>query len=150
MGAKHLDWGQNGMTAGVNAVHRIAPLSLLPGFSDSELIALSHQESRLTHWSPISQHVCAIYVAMCRRLLVGEEFSAVLKELSRIEGEASPTNPLNFGPSDLLACDREETAHVLRMAVAWKENPRAKKLKALSKDGFSVEALKAALYFVGT
>merc|ERR1712007_297623 len=62
--------------------------------------------------------------------------------------EASPTNPLNFGPSNLLACDREKTAHVLRMAAAWKENPPAKEL--LSRDGFSVEALKAALYFVGT
>merc|ERR1719240_424500 len=137
------------MTAGVNAVHRIAPLALLPCCADSELIALSHQESRLTHWSPISQHVCAIYVVMCRRLLVGEEFFAVLKELSRIEEEASPTNPLNFGLSGLLACDREKTAHVLRMAASWKEDPPAEELKTLSKDGFSVEALKAALYFVG-
>eukprot|EP00615_Pteridomonas_danica_P011376 CAMPEP_0114359880 /NCGR_PEP_ID=MMETSP0101-20121206/23363_1 /TAXON_ID=38822 ORGANISM="Pteridomonas danica, Strain PT" /NCGR_SAMPLE_ID=MMETSP0101 /ASSEMBLY_ACC=CAM_ASM_000211 /LENGTH=156 /DNA_ID=CAMNT_0001503673 /DNA_START=56 /DNA_END=523 /DNA_ORIENTATION=+ len=46
-----LDQQLKGLTAGVNAVHRVAPLVLAPFLSDEEeLIDAARQESRLTHW----------------------------------------------------------------------------------------------------
>ncbi len=91
--AREVDRELKGMTAGTNAVHRVAPLALCSrSVSDAELCLDAHQESRITHWSPISQLVCAVVVLLCRRLVRGVPFRESVEAVLRIMESTQSTD----------------------------------------------------------
>lgn len=81
--AQKLDLHLKGMTAGVNAAHRVTPLALAGFLGDIELTEAARQESRLTHWSPISQNTCAVVAALARYLVAGSSWQSALNSVLR-------------------------------------------------------------------
>jgi hypothetical protein len=82
-----LDRELGGMTAGVNAAHRVLALALATGClsSGAELAAAARQESRLTHWSAISQDTCAVLCHLARSLLEGRSLETGMAEVLAME-----------------------------------------------------------------
>merc|ERR1712232_724457 len=107
--ARDVDAQLGGMTAGVNAVHRIAPLAALANLTDADLTVASHRESRLTHWNPLSQHCCAFFTALCRRLLQKRDVTLqeALQELhiAMETGAFLPSEPEMKGSNAILLRD---------------------------------------------
>ena len=76
--SRNLDAQSNGRTAGANALHRVTVLACLAG-DDAHVLHTARQESRLTHWSALSQDACVVAVALCRRLLQGEPWGEAVR-----------------------------------------------------------------------
>ena len=93
--ASDLDKELCGMTAGVNAAHRVLALALARGClrSGTELAAAARQESRLTHWSKISQHTCAVLCHIAREMLEGRSLEACVAEALAMEAVLAPDEP---------------------------------------------------------
>ena len=155
------------MTAGVNAVHRVAPLAALQDLSEAELAEVSRRESRMTHWSPISQYCCAAFTLLCRRLLLRGiekrpfDFEDVVVSVSqdmRSRGrmcDDSVSRELFLVPPDLKPCDKDTVDSVFESAARWASRRTshvdgAKERPKLSRGGFCVHSLEAALFFVGS
>jgi hypothetical protein len=84
-----------GQTAGVNAAHRVLALALArSALSDeADLLAAARQESRLTHWSPISQHTCALLCYLARGLLEGRSLEQGISQALAMEAALAPDEP---------------------------------------------------------
>ena len=149
-----IDQTKNGMTAGVNALHRISIMAaLFPCRSDAELAALAWHESSLTHFNPISQHACAVVVVLCRKLMKANAAAAaattttnatyfsILKEVVQISDSS-------LAPPSLSDANSSRTTNVLRDAVNI-QTQAAIQLSQLKRGGFCLDALQAAFYFVG-
>merc|ERR1712008_332942 len=143
----HIECG--GMTAGANALHRVAPLAaIFHSTPDDDLAALAWHESRLTHFSLISQHACGIFVLLCRRLLLPSRregtdiFQASVESLTSHDGARA-----YVVPEGMRACDRDSVESALEGAACDSSLPLPDDLGC---GGFCVEALRAALHFVRT
>lgn len=68
----------NGMTAGVNAAHRAAPLALCAAIADDALADAARAQARLTHLHPEAGHAAAAVVLLCRALIDGHAWPAAL------------------------------------------------------------------------
>ena len=131
--ASAIDESLRGKTAGANAVHRVPPFAACAFLPDDLLPDIARQESRMTHWSPISQATCAVTVVLCRRLLRGEAWDDALQALS----SAVPG----------LAPDAPAVQRVVRAAAAG-EHRAAAPACGLDAGGFCIAVLEAALRFV--
>lgn len=90
-----LDQALHGRTAGVNAAHRVAPLALASCLSTMEDLAKSsYSESRLTHWSQISQYSCAVVALVCRLLISGLTWKEALQRVMEMEENVAPDCPI--------------------------------------------------------
>eukprot|EP00927_Polykrikos_kofoidii_P036513 TRINITY_DN30838_c0_g1_i1.p1 TRINITY_DN30838_c0_g1~~TRINITY_DN30838_c0_g1_i1.p1 ORF type:complete len:300 (-),score=52.48 TRINITY_DN30838_c0_g1_i1:30-929(-) len=130
--AQMLDKELRGMTAGVNAVHRVAPLAIA-GFipNGTALAVAARQESRLTHWSDISQHSCAVTTALCRHLLNGLTWTSAIDEVVAAEDMLTPGTPLIV--AKLMEGCRGEAPN-----------------KVSGRGGFCPEVLKTSAYFISS
>ena len=90
-----LDSELGGQTAGVNAAHRVLALALArSALSDeADLVAAARQESRLTHWSPISQHTCAVLCYLARGPLEGRSLEQGISQALAMEAALAPDEP---------------------------------------------------------
>jgi hypothetical protein len=93
--AMDLDKKLGGLTAGANAAHRVLALALARGClrSGTELADAARQESRLTHWSTISQHTCAVLCHIARGVLEGRSLEACMAEALAMEASLAPDEP---------------------------------------------------------
>ena len=125
MVSQTVDEYRQGMTAGVNACHRCAPLALLSFNENRSAVAnYGKTESKLTHYSEISQNVCQAYLLLLIELL--------------------HTESCKFRDCVLVAADNisdKQTKDVLISGLNCDE-------KDLGTGGFSPEVLKSAIYFV--
>ena len=126
--ARAIDQRLRGQTAGANALHRCTPLACAPFLDEAELLAAARQESRLTHWSPISQHSCAAAAYLCRRLLCGDGWEEALAATRAAVDELAPDD-----------CPLVRDALLSPVSAA-----------GLDAGGFCVAVLRCALHFVGT
>lgn len=74
---------------------RFVPIALRFGTDPlDQLLEKAHLASRVTHGHPLSQMACGIYVAMARRLLLGESphgsYGASIEEASEYYGSREP------------------------------------------------------------
>jgi ADP-ribosyl-[dinitrogen reductase] hydrolase len=116
--AKIVDKNHQGLTAGCNPAHRIAPLSLVSSIPIAQLPELAKQEARISHFHPLAGDVSAAVVVLCRALLDGEDYEVA-------KGMAA-TNRLPETCEALLDPDD----------------------RRLSTSGYSPEALRAAIHFI--
>ena len=93
-----LDKQLDGKTAGANAAHRVLALALARGClsSGSDLEAAARQESRLTHWSKISQHTCAVLCHIARNVLEGKSLEICMADALAMEDLLAPDEPIVF------------------------------------------------------
>jgi ADP-ribosylglycohydrolase len=129
--SRKLNQRLNGLTAGVNAAHRVAPLAL--GWflnNDQLLIEAAQQESRLTHWSSISQDTCAVVAVLCRQLLLGVDFFDAIQNILQREDELTSETPIIM----------KKIQEGLDVSILEKNSNTT--------GGFCPEVLKAALHFV--
>jgi ADP-ribosylglycohydrolase len=61
----------DGMTAGCNPAHRVAPLAMSVHLEDSELTQCAQREASLTHRHPLAADVSSAVVLLCRHLIRG-------------------------------------------------------------------------------
>ena len=127
--ARAIDLRLDGKTAGANAAHRIAPLAAALFLDGATLASASSHESRLTHYSPISQGCCAFFVSICRLLIEGEPWHLVVEKLPQLATLLCPTDPSMHGK--ILSALSPSTA-----------------ADTLSNGGFCPDVIQAALFFV--
>jgi ADP-ribosyl-[dinitrogen reductase] hydrolase len=113
-----VDKNHNGLTAGCNPAHRIAPLSFVSSIAIEQLPDLAIQEARITHHHPLAGDVSAAVVVLCRALLDGMTYEKAKA----------------FAAKDRLPETREALLN-------FDDRP-------LSASGFSPEALRAAIHFI--
>jgi ADP-ribosylglycohydrolase len=70
----------DGMTAGCNAAHRVAPLSLAGFIADDALPVVAAESARLTHWHPLAGDAASAVAVLCRSLLRGRPWDAALAD----------------------------------------------------------------------
>ena len=75
--SEQVDYELAGRTAGCNPAHRATPLAMLD-VSDKELIDITIQEAKLTHWHPLAADVSVATVLLCRKLWQGESWYAAV------------------------------------------------------------------------
>ncbi len=109
-----------GLTAGCNPAHRSPPLAMAAFLIDARLPDLACQEGTLTHRDPLAGDVSAATVVLCRSLIRGSDWTTALQQA---------------------ATERQERT---RAALLCGNG------KPLLKDGFALEVLRAALFFVST
>ncbi|MDA2929038.1 ADP-ribosylglycohydrolase family protein [Acidobacteria bacterium AH-259-O06] len=107
-------------TAGCNPAHRSAPLAMAGFIQEDRLADCAITEARLTHWDSTAGDVAAASVTICRALVNGRSWQESLKIGE--DGRVSETRDA-FSPTDP---------------------------DSLSVSGYAPEALRAALYFVGS
>ena len=73
-----VDESLDGMTAGCNPAHRIAPIAMFAPLDDSALDVAAVAEARLTHRHPLSGEVAAVVARLCRALIRGSPWSTAL------------------------------------------------------------------------
>ena len=100
----------------------------------SQLAFHSRQESRLTHWSALSQYTCAVVTFLCRELLRGTPWAAAVARALEAEDDLAPDCPV---VTRALRDGYETGYHGASIAAA-----------GLSRGGFCVDVLRAAVYFV--
>ena len=108
-----------GLTAGVNTAHRVAPLAMAAFVSDADLEAAARRESALTHAHPLAGETAATVASLCRLLIQGADWE------------------------DALAA----TARGKSQSVTGALQPNAR-LDDLSDGGFAPETLRAAVWFL--
>ena len=106
------------MTAGCNSAHRCAPLAMCASIKDLELGWAAVTEARLTHRHPLAGEVAAAVACLCRALIRGTRWSYALC---------------------VAANDRS-----LETRRALETQPP----KEISRSGFALEVLGAAVHFV--
>ena len=151
--ACRLDRELKGMTAGVNAAHRVAPLALAGGLPDGAALASAgRQESRLTHASPISQFACALVVCLCRGLLRGLNWP----EATAAARAAVVADSAALMAAGLEGSDEAEAGLGLVLAkfdegceCCRRGGPALEKLPTAARGGFAPQTIKAAVAFVG-
>ncbi len=80
-----------GKTAGCNAVHRCASLVLPRFFSLDTVRSRAREESRLTHWSGLSQETCVAMCELSRMLVCGMAWQDALAAFfARHNNDESP------------------------------------------------------------
>ncbi|MDQ3881439.1 MAG: ADP-ribosylglycohydrolase family protein [Chloroflexota bacterium] len=81
-GTPALDAGGTGeRDNGNGSLMRVLPVALQDASADARtLMARAHEASRVTHAHPRAQVVCALYVLVARKLLLGAERAAVLPD----------------------------------------------------------------------
>lgn len=132
-----LDQRLRGLTAGVNAAHRVSPLALAWFMNERELIEAARQESRLTHWSLLSQDTCVIVVVLCRHLLNGIDIDDAIQNILSRQDELCPLTPV------IMIKLKEGLKGNRNHPIALERNPT-------TTGGFCPEVLKAAIHFVST
>ncbi len=116
--ASTVDKNHQGLTAGCNPAHRIAPLSLVSSISMEQLPKLAMQEARISHCHPLAGDVSAAVVVLLRGLLDGANYE-MAKELAA-KDRLLETREAILNPDD----------------------------RPLSTSGYSPEALRAAIHFI--
>uniref|UniRef100_A0A7S3UY65 ADP-ribosylglycohydrolase n=1 Tax=Aplanochytrium stocchinoi TaxID=215587 RepID=A0A7S3UY65_9STRA len=131
--ARDLDRILNGMTAGCNAMHRVLPMALAWFLrTDEELYLAARQESRITHWSPISQLACAIATLICRKLIQGDSIHQAVQQTVHFIGKKKNL----LGKEWMLLS--ESTGKALDGDCS---------IGDLDRGGFCPDVLKAAIFF---
>lgn len=110
----------SGMTAGCNPAHRIAPLAMCASLDDSQLGLAAMTEARLTHRHRLAGDVAAAVACLCRQLIRGARWSVALTVAA--EGRSL------------------ETRRTLELRPP----------EELSRNGFALDVLAAAIYFLDT
>lgn len=108
----------DGLTAGVNAAHRVAPLAMAKFIADEDLAAAARRESALTHAHPLAGDTAAAVATLCRSLIRGSSWEKAL---------AAAANSM-----------LPEVAAALR--------PEESTADPLSRGGFAPETLRAAVW----
>lgn len=108
----------DGLTAGCNPAHRVAPLAMCSFIADSELSAMAIQEAKLTHKHELAGDVSAAVVVLCRALVRGAAWREAL---------------------ELAAANRHATTQAA-MSLAVGSTPKS--------GGFAPDVLHAAIFFV--
>ncbi len=108
----------DGLTAGVNTAHRVAPLAMASFIADEDLAAAAHRESALTHAHPLAGDTAAAVAILCRKLIRGFPWEEALAEAANSK--------------------LPEVAAALR--------PEESKADPLSRGGFAPETLRAAVW----
>ena len=65
----------NGATAGCGPAHRIAPLASFKNIPTNQLVSLTRQEARITHYHHDAGNCSAVMVLICRYLLEGNSLT---------------------------------------------------------------------------
>lgn len=107
-----------GMTAGVNSAHRVAPLAMATFIEDEALAAAARRESALTHAHALAGDTAAAVSILCRKLIRGCSWQEALEAAARF---GSPEVAAALQPDDI------ESA-------------------SLSDGGFAPETLRAAIW----
>jgi ADP-ribosylglycohydrolase len=115
--SEQVDYELAGRTAGCNPAHRATPLAMLD-VSDKELIDISIQEAKLTHWHPLAADVSVATVLLCRKLWQGEDWHAAVA---------------NTRKGRLIETQRALEAH---------------KMDELNGNGYAPNVLAAAMFFL--
>jgi ADP-ribosylglycohydrolase len=115
--SEQVDYELAGRTAGCNPAHRATPLAMLD-VSDKELIDISIQEAKLTHWHPLAADVSVATVLLCRKLWQGEDWHAAVA---------------NTRKGRLIETQRALEAH---------------KMNELNGNGYAPNVLAAAMFFL--
>jgi len=138
-----------GMTAGVNAVHRVASLVLAKDFiSETQLADLACQESRLTHWSPLSQATCVALCVICRHLINGMTWVNAIQSFLQVyatRGTLASTSSTSHNSSDDSNEDSDPMA-LVTLHITQALRPEYK--SQLNRGGFAPLVLSTAVYFV--
>lgn len=135
--SQKLDAALQGKSAGANAVHRVPPLALAGVVPDGATLSqAARQESRLTHWSALSQHSCAVVCFICRELVRGVPWAEVIQNFLQTK-------------VDELAPDTPAIPVAVRAGYDRARSKDGDDVSAsMSRGGFCVDVLKAAVYFV--
>jgi ADP-ribosylglycohydrolase len=115
--SEQVDYELSGRTAGCNPAHRAAPLAMLD-VSDKELIDITIQEAKLTHWHPLAADVSVATVLLCRKLWRGEDWHTAVA---------------NTRKGRLIETQRALETH---------------KMDELNGNGYAPNVLAAAMYFL--
>ena len=95
-----------GMTAGVNPAHRVAPLALAEFISDDDLEAAARREAALTHAHPLAGDTAAAVATLCRQLIRRSSWQEAMAAAANdkcpevaaaLRPEESTANPLSRG-----------------------------------------------------
>ena len=115
-----VDERSDGMTAGCNPAHRIAPLAMCASLDDSGLGRAAVAEASLTHRHPLAGEVAAVVACLCRALIRGSSWPTALDIATNCRGS--------------------ETRNTLEI----------RKSANLSQSGFAPEVLRSAIYFLNS
>ncbi len=113
-----VDKDNQGLTAGCNPAHRIAPLGLVPSIPIGQLPELAMQEARISHFNPLAGDVSAAVVVLCRAMLDGAKYEPA--KAVAAEGRLPETCEALLNPND----------------------------RPLDTGGYSPDALRAAIHFI--
>jgi ADP-ribosyl-[dinitrogen reductase] hydrolase len=131
-----VDKDHQGMTAGCNPAHRIAPLSLVSSISIEELPELAMQEARITHHHPLAGDVSAAVAVLLRALLDGTGYEQA-KEFAAID-RLRETREALLDPDGRPPHTSGHSPEALRAAIHFiNHNPRP------------VDAVSEAIIFAG-
>lgn len=133
--AQAVDRELGGLTAGVNAAHRAAPLAACFAIPDGALAESARRQARLTHWHPLAGDTAAALVLLCRVLINGRPWREALAWTKRELGQATAGVPLAIAP----ATDRSGFAPGAFASALW----------FVDRGGDFDEALRASLEFAG-
>jgi ADP-ribosyl-[dinitrogen reductase] hydrolase len=75
----------NGKTAGCGPAHRILPIAGFLKFTNEELINISFDEAKITHFHPDAGYGSAILVLLCRFLIEGQTLEEAKISLTQNE-----------------------------------------------------------------
>jgi len=81
--SEQVDYEMTGRTAGCNPAHRSAPLAMLTNLTDKELINITIQEAKLTHWHPLAADVSVATVMLCRKLWQGSGWHGAISQVRK-------------------------------------------------------------------
>lgn len=116
--SSRVDDEYDGMTAGCNPAHRVAPLAMSAHLEDSELAECARREAWLTHRHPLAGDVSSAVVLLCRHLIRGVDWA----EARRAAG---------VGKGSITQASLEPSSQ-----------------EALNVGGFAPDALAAAVFFL--
>lgn len=130
----------DGQTAGVNPVHRVAPLAIAAWLDPLQMQAAAWEEAGLTHHHDLARGCCVVLTVLCRRLILGDDWIGCLRvALGLPQLEPAAFAPLRAMLATSLAV-AEDNVCTATGAVAARFNN-------VGNGGFCIEALGAALHF---
>ena len=116
--AANIHVGLDGMTAGCNPAHRVAPLAMANFLGTEVLAEHAAREASLTHHHPTAGETSAALTLLCRHLALGKNWDEARKFAA--EGRVSEISSALLSPSG----------------------------KDISTDGYSPDVMNAAIYFL--
>jgi ADP-ribosylglycohydrolase len=131
-----VDKDRQGLTAGCNPAHRIAPLGLLSSIPIEQLPELAMREARITHIHPVAGDVSAAFVVLIRTLIDGNDYEKA-KELAAID-RLPDTRDALLNPDCRPISDSGYSQEALRAAIHFINN-----------NALPVDALSEAIIFAG-